>query len=392
MCSTMNSRVSVAQVHDRAAGYLQDFVRIKDHGPKCTSSTLISILFFAAAWRTSIHDACLRLRRAPSGQAARTALLATLPRIRGLQGRFNQAFASQVSKSLRKRPQRVVIDLTQIPYYGEPQRTRRELRYGKPKLGTTNFHTYATAFVLQHGQRFTLAMTYVWRDDSLTEVLQRLLDQLRKIGVRVRFLLLDREFYNLDVVAYLKSRHCPFLMPVVRRGRRPKDPAQAKGPWRFYAWKKSGFSRHTLQRGRRKSEVEICVARDNYAGRWGKHGIRILVYAFWGFRPGSPQWVRETYRKRFGIETGYRQMNQGRARTCSRDPVLRLLLVGIALLLRNVWVWFHLVYFARRTRGGGLQLHLELLRLRTLLLCLLHYAEEFLGSTETADTLLRLLQ
>jgi hypothetical protein len=391
MCSTVNSKPSVTQVHDRAAGYLEEFVRIKDHGPKCTSSALISILFFAAAWRTSIHDACLRLRRGPSGQAARTALLATLPRMRGLQSRFNEAFAHQAHKSLRKRPRRLVIDLTQLPYYGKPQKTPRELRYGKPKLGTTKFHTYATAFVVQHGQRFTLAMTYVWRDDPLTDVLQRLLDQVRKIGVRIRFLLLDREFYNLDVVAYLKSRHCPFLMPVVRRGRRPKDPAKAKGPWRFYVWKKSGFSTHTLQRGRRKSEVEICVARDNYADRWGKHGIRILVYAFWGFRPGSPRWVRETYRERFGIETGYRQMNQGRARTCSRDPVLRLLLVGIALLLRNVWVWFHLVCFAQRTRGGGLRLHLELLRLRTLLLCLQHYAEAFLGSTETADIQLRLL-
>jgi hypothetical protein len=392
MCPTGNCRVSVTQVHDCAAGYLQQFVRIKDHGPKCTSAVLISILFFAAAWRTSIHDACLRLRRGPSGQAARAALLATLPPMRWLQWRFNEAFAHQVHKSLRKRPQRLVIDLTQIPYYGKPRRTRRELRYGKPKLGTTKFHTYATAFVVQHGQRFTLAMTYVWRDDPLRDVLRRLLDQVRKIGIRVRFLLLDREFYNLDVVCYLKSRHCPFLMPVVRRGRRPKNPARAKGPWRFYAWKKSGFSTHTLQHGRRKSEVEICVARDNYAGRWGKHGIRILVYAFWGFRPSSPRWVRERYRQRFGIETSYRQMNQGRARTCSRDPVLRLLLVGIALLLRNVWVWFHLVYFAQRTRGGGLQLHLELLRLRTLLLCLQHYAEEFLSSTETADIQLRLLQ
>ena len=134
------------------------------------------------------------------------------------------------------------------------------------------------------------------------------------------------------------------------------------------------------------------MARGNYAGRWGRHGRHLLVYAFWGFRPGSPRWVRETYRLRFGIETGYRQMNQGRARTSSRDPQLRLLLVGIALLLRNAWVWFHLVYFAQPTRGGGLRLHLEMLRLRTLLICLQHYAEEFLGCTESADIQNRLLQ
>ena len=92
-----------------------------------------------------------------------------------------------------------------------------------------------------------------------------------------------------------------------------------------------------------KARVSICVACVNKAGRKGRHGRRALVYALWGLRPSSMHWVRETYRNRFGIESSYRQMNQGRARTCSRDPVFRLLLIGIAFLLRNVWVWFHLV-------------------------------------------------
>ena len=61
------------------------------------------------------------------------------------------------------------------------------------------------------------------------------------------------------------------------------------------------------------------------------------MYAFWRFQPGPPAWVREEYRKRFGIETSYRQMNQCRIRTYTRNPTLRLLFVGIALLLRNVW-------------------------------------------------------
>jgi hypothetical protein len=383
MCSTRNYGVSAVEVHQHAAGYLQHFVGIRDHGPKCTASALISILFFAAAWRTSLHDACQRLRRAPCSQAAYAALLATLPPMQRLQSCFNRAFARQVPNGLRKSPRVVAIDLTEIPYYGKPYEKERELRLSKPKQGTVHFHTYATAYVVRHGERFTLAMTYVWGDEPVKVVLQRLLRQVRQIGISVRFLLLDRGFYNLEVVRYLKAARCPFLMPVVRRGRRPKDPAKSKGPWRFFTWKKSGWSRHTLDRKGRTSQVEICVACDNYAGRWGHHGRRTLVFAFWGFRPGSPRWVRETYRKRFGIESGYRQMNQGRARTCSRNPLVRLLLVGIALLLRNVWVWFHLVCLAQRTAGGGLRLHLELLRLRALLLCLQHYAEMLLGCTES---------
>ena len=44
------------------------------------------------------------------------------------------------------------------------------------------------------------------------------------------------------------------------------------------------------------------------------------------------------YRQRFGIETSYRQMNQVRARTTSRNPVIRLLLVGLAFILFNLYI------------------------------------------------------
>ena len=42
------------------------------------------------------------------------------------------------------------------------------------------------------------------------------------------------------------------------------------------------------------------------------------------------------HRTRFGIEASYRQLHEARIKTCTRDP--RLLFVGIALVLRNVWV------------------------------------------------------
>jgi O-acetyl-ADP-ribose deacetylase (regulator of RNase III) len=44
------------------------------------------------------------------------------------------------------------------------------------------------------------------------------------------------------------------------------------------------------------------------------------------------------YRSRFGIETSYRQKNQARAFTTSRRAAYRLLLEGLAHLIRQVWV------------------------------------------------------
>src|SRR5207244_849539 len=123
----------------------------------------------------------------------------------------------------------------------------------------------------------------------------------------------------------------------------------------------------------------------NRRGRRGKHGRERLVYAFWGWSPPRPRAVSELYRRRFGIETSYRQMNQGRARTCTRNPAVRLFLVAVALLLRNVWVWLHWEVLAGKRRGGR-RLRLEALTLKALLLMLLQVAVERFGFADGPQT------
>ena len=75
-------------------------------------------------------------------------------------------------------------------------------------------------------------------------------------------------------------------------------------------------------------------------------------------------------------------MNQCRIRTCTRNPVLRLLFVGIAIFVRNVWVWFHLHILCDRHANGRLIINLEQLRLTTLTLSLQHAAEHLIGCQE----------
>jgi len=383
MRSRMNDTVSVRAVHAHAATLIETHLKIQDYGHKCRGTVLIAILLFAAARMRSIFDACGRLRDAPSDQAVRDALVAVLPEMNALERRINAGLSAELPRWLTKRPQRLAIDLTLIPYHGQPFCDPNEIYRSQPKSGTTHFHAYASCSVVEYGQRFTLAMRWVGKDEPLKETLQQLLKQVRMLGVKVRFLLLDREFYSVNVIRYLQASRTPFLMPVAHRGRKPADPTKAKGTRRFLRWKKGGFSRHTLQNDKgRRASVHICVCCRNYAGRRKRHGRKRLVYAFWGFQPGPPAWVREEYRKRFGIETSYRQMNQCRIRTCTRNPVLRLLFVGIALLLRNVWVWFHLNVLANRYANGRLRLRPELLRLTTLTLMLQHAAEHLLGCRE----------
>jgi putative transposase len=64
--------------------------------------------------------------------------------------------------------------------------------------------------------------------------------------------------------------------------------------------------------------------------------------------------IYEEYRLRFGIESSYRLMNQIRARTNSRRPIYRLLLVGIAFVLQNIWVMVKWTILSIPRRGGRL--------------------------------------
>ena len=102
------------------------------------------------------------------------------------------------------------------------------------------------------------------------------------------------------------------------------------------------------------------------------------MYAYWGLKPSSYQWVHTTYRSRFGIESSYRQLHQARIRTCTRNPLLRLLFVGVALILRNVWVWLHWQVLSHPRRGGR-RIDLHQLPFRAMLSWLRHLAEVVLG-------------
>ena len=87
-------------VYQHAAAFLQTHLKLREHGPKCRAGLLLTLLFYAAARITSLSDACKRLREAPSDEAARLALLATLPDFAALQRQLNRALAGHLPKAL----------------------------------------------------------------------------------------------------------------------------------------------------------------------------------------------------------------------------------------------------------------------------------------------------
>lgn len=378
--------VTKDELYGEANHWLQSALRLEYAGTKCTASTLFGVLLIAAARVVSIFAACRDLADAPSDQTIRNALGDSLPEIGELERRLNLALVTNLPKALRRKARMIAIDLSLIPYHGQPAEDKKEIYRSKPKSGTTHFHAYATAIVVHKGHRYTLALTRVEYAEPMKDVVQRLLRIVRRRDLKIKFLLLDKEFFSVSVISYLRRAGHGFIIPAVARGRKPKAPKPATG-LRALQKKNNGYYQHTLRsnvdKKQRTAKVTICVASKSYTHeKTGKRRSKKLLYAVWKVRL-TTKGIRETYRKRFGIETSYRQMNEARIRTCTRDPRQRLLFVGIALVLRNVWVWLHFK-LAKGKWDDEPQMFLELLRFNEMLLWITQVVQRLLRADQTS--------
>lgn len=373
MRSRTNSSVSCSEVHQWALCWLMEAELLKDRARRsaCTATVVWSIVLRAAAQLTSLFAVCRDLDKAPSAQAVFDALEAGLPRtLPVLEKRLNRALmTASWSRRLQRRRWQVAIDWHLVPYYGQALWSRNELYRYKMQKGTTHFHAYATVCIVQYGQRYTLALTWIRRHESMVTVVQRLLARLREMAVKIRVLLLDRAFFNTPVMGLLQTEKIPFLMPVVISGRRPtkkKNSRAAKKGLRWLKRQKAGWYRHTMKNRRATVTFSVCVAyRSYYHRKKRKRGQQKLLFAAWRIHE-TPTKIRERYRKRFGIESSFRQLRQARIYTCTRNPHLRLVFIAVALLLRNLWVWIHATLLAKGRRQT-MTLRLELLRFKQLL-------------------------
>jgi len=136
--------------------------------------------------------------------------------------RLNQSVLSIARKRGAFRRRAVAaIDLTYIPYYGEPTPYVVQGRY---KLGTNMFHCYAAIRLVERGRRYVVKSRLV-KPLELCEkalIVEELVGEARRMGVHIRLLLLDKGFYSHEVIRKLKALRVNFLI-AVPKNRRVKE-------------------------------------------------------------------------------------------------------------------------------------------------------------------------
>lgn len=330
-----------ATAHRLAHQALSATLGFGGYGRRVTPAALLDLLLLVAATARTLF--AVVTRHFPfSHETARQAVRAHLPTPAQLTARLADALhaVAAFTRADRRRRWTVALDTHFVPFYGH--RSAAGVTGGPAKAGTHHFHCDATAALLHRRRRYTVALVPVERGTTLDTLVATLLDQIAGRRLTVGGVTLDAGFDSGDVLQLLQQRGHSSVFPLRRKGggRNPRNDlfAQPSGAVTTAEWR--------TRRDKRAVSTRVLV--------WQRVGERTpRVFAFGGWGGGTEvrrAWrARQRYRGRFAIETSYRQTNQARGWTTSTDPAYRLLLEGLALILRQVWVVLTLAV----ARGGG---------------------------------------
>jgi len=323
------------QVLNALIAIVRPYLLLDLRNTRITAEEIIAVLGYASVHRISMDAASHELKEAPSANRLREVLAQALPDRKILQRALNTILRAQTPRFIKKgkRSYYIAIDLTLIPYHGECYKDEKEIVRSQPKSGTTHFHGYATVSIVHDNQRYVVALRFVEKDESMQEIVAWLLNRLKSIGISIKRAYFDKGFCSVPVLKTLQRRKIKFILPISVRGK-------SGGVRKLFEASASHKTTYTFNSPKHGELKVSAVAVKKYSkGRYKRKGVRWFAYAVAGLpKSVEPHQVFEMYRQRFGIEASYRQMNQVRARTTSRNPVIRLLLVGLAFVIFNLYI------------------------------------------------------
>jgi hypothetical protein len=320
-------------VHQRACLALRHVLDWVPFHKSVSVDELLDLLLLMAASAASLF-ATVRRFFLFSHQTGSLAVKANLPGrknidrlIRGLVDALYDVMA--FSRQDRRRHWTAAIDINNVPYYGPPT---PDVVGGPKKQGTKWFFAYATAVLLHKRRRYTVALAPVFPKTKPHEIVRLLLDQIAAKGLKISGITLDSAFDSGETLLLLQERQLAYSVPMRRKGKgsNPRNDC-FEGKHKQVRW---------MEWTTKATRLPVRTRTLLWKGR-----AKTMLFAFQGWKGDGARNVhhqaersRQLYRRRFGIETSYRQKNQARATTTSRDPVYRLLLEGLGYLLRQVWV------------------------------------------------------
>jgi hypothetical protein len=369
----LKNRLKAAEVREVSEGLLKKHLSLEVDGYKLTTAMALNVLLKAAIEKRSIESVCADLTEVVDSNTLREALnrALTVAELRQQEAAFNAALADCVPQAMPRRGLEMAIDFHDEPYYGKSEAVRAYTVRGEAREGTTYFWRIATLYAIWRDVRVTLALTYVLPTEKPLTILQRLLQRRADLGIHPRVLYLDKAFASGKIIAYLQDEaKLPTLMACPIRG-------QAGGTRALCRGRKAYRTPYTFTDGTTTDLALVpTLKREPKTGKSKRTWLAyVVIHLDW-----SAKKVQQRYRRRFGIESSYRQLGQVRAYTNSRNPALRFFFLALALLLINLWVFLRCLC-SRVPGQGPFRLQLNRFRLARFTAFLRRAIEDAYGTT-----------
>lgn len=200
---------------------LQQHVPLQAEGYVCTRDDLYNVLLGVSAGCGTVESVCADLVGTAAPETIRRYLNEQLcvEDLPGLAQQLNATLADEIPRRVWRQARDVAIDFHDRAYYGKTPQAEGLWVRGRARDGTTRFYRIATAYVMHNGLRVTLALRFVLPGDSTVSVVDDLLKRLKRLGIGVACLFLDKGFDGVAVLAYLTRRQQPALIACTIRGK-----------------------------------------------------------------------------------------------------------------------------------------------------------------------------
>jgi len=227
------------------------------------------------------------------------------------------------------------LDIHKIPWYGQI----RDLHVlGMERVRGTNFgHGYASIECVNTRERFTLATLPLTQFTSKHQILTTLVKEARTY-IDLSLLFLDREFFDVESLSCLLALPVCFVMPADHNTAVKKIILAAHSESQLIPGKKECVltTSYTMTKGKQSVTMTLVVILYP-SQRTGKHWQEFAYVTNIPVTLENALALAESYRSRWGIETGYRVKEEIRGKTCSQQYAVRLLFQMLSILLYNLW-------------------------------------------------------
>ena len=311
--------------------FIKDIFCVVGHNSPYQLNDFVHVLMDAVEHTDLTNNTCVRIG-GPTGETVFSRLQkADFEKIKTAFFRILKAIYPLLKRLLRNRQAALAFDITDESFYGKVEGFW--IHAEQPVRGCTGCFKFLTISVVNRDNKLILGSLPVSRGADIVELIMELLQQAQTF-VHPEILLFDRGFDNLELLARLQEAHVQYQI----------------------LWQKQAWATKILKKMKRGEVKEIIKVR-KYSKDKSKYKVKVR-YVFikryrrfangkaynWVFatntRQKSQHFYVDNYRKRWGIETDFRVLDNIQIKTTTKNEIIRYFINMFCCLVYNLWkIW-----------------------------------------------------